>query len=259
MTTIATRSRLLLIAALMAVLVGAALMASSTQAYAATYNLPLNKTKTVTSASNTATNYYKIKVPARGYLTLTMKIKDQYRTYGYWSIWICNGKKKSLQGKKARNYFEGDGAGDARAIGVKKGTYYLKVKNSSVYSYSIKVTETKVKGKGAAKKAKAKNLKRKKAFKGVVASGEKAQWFKIKNGKARILHVKFGGKTYAGGNYGGLKVRVYYKGHKLGSGTVNSSYHTAKLESFQKEPKGTYLVKVSGYSTGSGFYTLKWW
>ena len=259
MNTIARRASLVLAAALMALVLGAALAAGSTQAYAATYNLPLNQTKAISSTSNTATNYYKIKVPAQGYLTVTLKIKDPYRSMGEWQIWICNGKKKSLQGKKGRYYFDNRGTADAKAIGVKKGTYYLKVKNVSVTNYTIKVTETKVKGHGAAKKSKAKTMKMKKVYKGIVPSGTKAQWYKIKNGKSRILHLNFKGKAYAGGNYGGLKAQVYYKGHKIGSGSINSSYKGVKMHSYNKEPKGTYYVKVSGYSTGSGFYTLKWW
>ena len=64
-------------------------------------------------------------------------------------------------------------------------------------------------------------------------------------------------KTFAGGDYGGLRATLYKGSKKISTIALNDTYPTGTLRSYSKLPKGTYYLKVSRYDTGSGYYALK--
>lgn len=225
------------------------------QATITTYgmNTPLKKNAYVyssTDGSSSYVSYHKVSVPARGYLSVSLAGVSS--SSGSFDIKVCNSKKKSLSGGW-RNYYQ---ASNGKYIGVKKGTYYVAVK-SYVPVYKVKNTYTKVASKVAASKKKAVALKRGKKATGIVAVGESANWYKIKNAKKRELKVSCSGKTFAGGSYGGLRATLYKGSKKISTIALNGTYPTGTLRSYAKLAKGTYYLKVSRYDTGSGYYALK--
>lgn len=225
------------------------------QAIITTYgmNTPLNKNAYVyssTDGSGSYVSYHRVSVSARG--SISISLSGVSSSSSSFSIKACNSKKKSLTGGW-RSYFQ---ASNGKYIGVKKGTYYIAVKSNTPV-YKVKYTFNKVASKVAASKKKAKTLKSGKKTTGIVAAGESANWYKIKNGKKRELKVSCSAKTFAGGDYGGLRATLYKGSKKISTIALNDTYPTGTLRSYSKLPKGTYYLKVSRYDTGSGYYALK--
>ncbi len=200
-------------------------------------------------------SYYKINVPSRGYITLNLKNMESTNISAYTQVY--NSKLKAISGGWDYYY----SSKDADGIGVKKGTYYIGVK-SSVDVYSVGYTFKKYGKKAGSKKSKATKIKKKKSKKGVITQGGGSQWYKFKVTKNKAPKIYLSGKTYSGGNYGGLRATVYKNGKKIGGTlTLNSTFTSTggKVTIYGSGSyKGTYQIKISKYNTGSGAYKLKW-
>lgn len=213
------------------------------------------------SSADNSFSYYKITVPGNGYLKVTVPEKDESSSYHYYYIKLTNsGKKNLLAGDKSlyasNNY--------TSCFGVKKGTYYVAVKNSDKY-YGLKVTFISVKENSGNSKSKAKSISKGSTKKGVITANQKAgtgEWYKFVVKKTQKITLKI--STKLGGYSGGIKFAVYKKGDRYPFGSRNA-YDTASGEiqpyTFGKGEKlaaGTYYIKVEKYSDGNGYYSIKW-
>jgi hypothetical protein len=222
----------------------------------------LTSGKTYCGAGKTSSSvsYYKIQVPATGYLKI--QSKSALGLSDGSNIKFLNSSKKSLF--SGYEYLGSDN-GYTTNIGVRKGTYYIALK-SPAGIYALTATFNKVAAsKHGTKKSNAVYIKKTGTKKGIMAITSGAtDWYKIKVTKTQTVNIIVKTKASTSGNYsGGIKVSVYSNKYSMGSATYNSSRSgsTLKLYTYGKGGKltpGTYYIKVSRYYKGSGYYTLKW-
>lgn len=208
--------------------------------------------RTVTSGKQVAvgvkdaqTTYFKLKVKKAGYITVPCVDLNSR----YYSVTLCNSKKKALSGATPLGYDP--------TYGVKKGTYYIKVKSSSnsAGGYAFKVTSnSSIKEKSGKSKAKAVTLKKKATKKGTIQAGSsQADWYKFKKGKEKQISAVLRGKTNDK-----LKLTLYRGGKKVGSKTFDYRHEGCYI-ALTNYPKGTYYVKIErGNKKSSGRYSVQW-
>ncbi len=197
---------------------------------------------------NTSVSYYKVKVKKKGYLSVS--ISDIQNMYTTSRISICNSKKKSVTGG-FQLISNSDGV---KAVGVKKGTYYIAVKSYAPV-YRIQYAFHKVSAKSATKKSKAVTIKKGKKAKGVLIAGGKAQWYKFKQTKNKKFSINIVSKGFGPD----MAVTVYRYNKKMGTWTMYAPKSSGPLVSTGNLHTGTYYVKVAPKKKGaSGYYTLKW-
>lgn len=152
------------------------------------------------------------------------------------------------------------------SFAVKKGnTYYLRTKTSGIGMtgtnatgtnnlHTIRLTNSAYKYKGGSKRSKAIMIKYKKSVKGLLASGDKAKFYKIKLKKGKIPVLKIDGLVS-----GWLKIQLLNKKGKV----VDSTNYIGGKKVFtisrsKKLKKGTYYIKVSRKNLkSSGYFTIK--
>lgn len=201
--------------------------------------------------------YYKVAVRKTGYLTVDTLYDEE--NYGSPSIVLCNSKKKVISLN-----VENHALSDNKAIfAVKKGTYYLKVKDVKG-GYQISSTFSSVTDKSGSSKGKAKKLKvGGKKVKGVVLATEKKSkydWYKFTLKKSSYVRIDFSGST-TGNSKMKLEVippasNVKFKKKAVlqfsgidsnGSGQASTAW-----------PAGTWYIRVNkSASKGSGVYALR--
>ena len=213
------------------------------------------------SSADNSFSYYKITVPGNGYLKVTVPEMDETSSYHYYYIKVTNSSKKNLLAGDKSLYASNN---YTSYFGVKKGTYYIAVKNTDKY-YGMKATFSSVKENSGASKSKAKPISKGSTKKGVITANQKAgtgDWYKFVVKKTQKVTLKV--NTKLGGYSGGIKFAVYKKGDSYPFGSRNA-YDTASGElkpyTFGKGEKlaaGTYYIKVEKYSDGNGYYSIKW-
>ena len=188
---------------------------------------------------------------------------------GYLSLYAANGIDAysiSMQatGFKGWEYLSSSN-GYSTSIGVKKGTYTISLRGAAIYDvsttfHSVKETSAKT------SKKKAASIKKGKANKAIIPANnlKKVHWYKIKNPKNQKLTLAVNGKNISGGgNYGKLKITVYFPDKTSRSATLSAGYSDSFSVTYgpigtKKARKGTYYVKVVSENGGNGYYTLKW-
>ena len=213
------------------------------------------------SPDNNGVSYYKVTAPGNGYLTVSFPVRTA--DYSSFNIKLANSKKKSMYSNfeylsSNKNY--------KTTIGVKKGTYYIAVKNSDS-AYGIKVSYTGVKENCGTTRSKAKSITKGNTKKGIVTATQSenaGDWYKFKITKAQAVKFTFTVKSNGGGKSGGLKALFYQAGKSYSAASVNcygDDQKSVQLYTYGKGNKlapGTYYIKVQKYSAGNGYYTLKW-
>lgn len=213
------------------------------------------------SPDNSGVSYYKVTASGNGYLTVSFP--EIMADYSSFNIKLMNSKKNSLF-----TNFEYISSNKAykTTIGVKKGTYYIAVKNSDS-AYGIKVSFTSVKENSGSSKSKAKSIYKGNTKKGIITAAQSessGDWYKFKVTKTQYVKFTFKVKANGGGSYGGLKAGFYQSGKTYPATTANCYNEDGKeiqLYTYGKGNKlapGTYYIKVQKYSGGNGYYTLKW-
>lgn len=195
-------------------------------------------------AKKAQTIYFKFKVKKAGYIT----VKGDDAAY-YYDVTLCNSKKKALSGATDLGW--------TPTYGVKKGTYYIKVKSSynSDGAYTLKVTSnSSIKEKSGKNRAKAVTVKRKATKKGTIQIGSgQADWYKLKKTSKAKTTITINGRTNDK-----IKVTLYRGGKKLASGTFSYRDKGYKF-TMSNYPKGTYYIKIErGSKKSSGYYSVKW-
>lgn len=224
-----------------------------------TYSEVLNKEQTLKNGEatygylsyNLKETLYKVTIEETGYISLNMQSDYQYAT-AY--VTLLDSKKKELEKEAYVNVTKKD----TMYYGVKKGTYYVKVR-SSMGIYSVSYSFQKVKDNGATKKEKATALKLGgKATSGVILADSKettADWFKFTLKESTKIEIKISGNT-------NNSIRF-----EIESDSVNFLWNNLKITNVAKEntgtltkalPKGTYYIKVyKGMSGTSGNYSIQ--
>ena len=213
------------------------------------------------SPDNSGVSYYKVTAPGNGYLTISFP--ERLTDYASFDVKLMNYKKNSL----FTNFeYLSSSKSYKTTVGVKKGTYYVAVKNSND-AYGIKVSFTSVKENSGSSKSKAKSIYKGNTKKGIITAAQSetsGDWYKFKITKTQYVKFTFKVKSSGGGSSGGLKAAFYQSGKSYPATSVNCYGEDGKTIQLYTPGKGTklapgtYYIKVQKYSNGNGYYTLKW-
>ena len=217
--------------------------------------------------SNTSSGYswFKVTMPKSGYITFCLDDSASTTAADKYSVRLYNStKSKCLSGgsqtiKSSNDY--------KTYFGVKKGTYYVRVYNTSVDFFSVKAGRTYVTDNAGSSKSKAARMyKGGSTKKGIVTATQSStygDYYYFKLTKKQRVDLSVIGRS--GGYSGGLKVTLY----KKGSSKIQDTFYiprgyckdTVRLENRSGSTyltAGTYYLKVQKYKSGSGYYSLKW-
>lgn len=195
---------------------------------------------------------FTVKVPSTGYLKVTAnnEINPSYSV------------NLKANGYKGYNYLSSYNS-YTEYIGVKKGTYTIKLQGAAMYNVSVKFVKVKETSNKTTKK-KAATIKKKKLNKGIIVTNKKkAHWYKIKNPKKQKMTIAVNAKkASSGGSSGKVKVTIVYPNGDKDSSTVSPGYSTDFTvtygTTYGKANKGTYYLKIESENGGNGYYTIKW-
>lgn len=228
---------------------------------AATKNVTLKNGKAYNAnwSGYNNTTYHKVVIPAEGYIKVVGWGRSAYSSnkYGMYTQ-LLDSKKKALDGKYTLISAYTTPA-YTTYYGVKKGTYYIKLTNESLYT--LKYTYTKQKDQSGASKAKATKLAKNVYKNGLAIAGEKgnkADWFKFTLPKAQKVTLTFGSRS---NKYLQCELISGIPGYTLYGGRAYAKNGKDTIKSSTTLRKGTYYVKVSRMSNdkqASGNYYLKW-
>lgn len=206
-----------------------------TGTYAVSYDIPV---------------YHKIVLKKSGYIKLEGKSLDQYSSSI--SAYLCDSKKRDI----GSSYNLTSNNSSTEYIGLKKGTYYIRIKSSS--PYKLKYTALTASDQGNKKQSKATYIKKGATKKGVVYATDStavSDWFKITLPKDD--YIKFDVTTKASG-YLAFKIISEDKRQFIMNSTLRvKGNSTEKVVSKDKFLKGTYYIQVTGDSNSSGYYSIK--
>ncbi len=252
----------MLITAFLLVFLGAVPAMAASATIDMNYNGKKDGTFVYTSYVNwgnkTTTAYHKIKLKTAGLLVVGgAKISGNKVTERPIKVTLLNSKKKVVQPSKAgtKVTLENDGL---TYYGVKKGTYYIRVKKTQ--SYVVYSSLVKVKDRGGASKSKAYTVKKAKTATGIMVAGEsykKSDWFCIKPTASSLALT-------AGVNGNGI-----YMLEITGPGLGEANVYTLKAGTVQKITMGNLTINGSYYirlyrkdtaakRRGSCIYELYW-
>lgn len=249
-----------------------------------TVQITLEDLTNMYNAQDSAT-YIKFKPAKTGYVTVKMSKNNtsQYsRAYGW--VTLCNSKKSALSKEEVFDTGRSDSKYYTFTYGVKKNTtYYFRIELFAQDSYgyalayptNVKFTFVKQDKSNKNSKSKAKTIKAGQKVTGVMIAGEnKADWYKIKLTKNKIVKLNYSAKSNGNNaNTDGIKISfLNSKGKLWKSGSYDNvsrlfpkngfefySYYSNNPSKHLGIKKGTYYVKVErANKTSSGFYTLSW-
>jgi len=218
--------------------------------------------------SNTSNDYswYKVTMPKNGYITVdlddsgsTPNKADKYSVRLYnaaKSKCLSGGSETVSKGNDYTTYY-----------GVKKGTYYIRVYNTTADYFNLKVTRSYPTEKSGSSKSTAKRIYKggtaKKGTVNATQSSTYGDYYYFKLTKKQRVNLSVVGKS--GGYAGGLKVSIYKKGKAkaIDSFIMPKNYgtDTVRLENGNGSTylsAGTYYIKIQKYKSGSGYYSIKW-
>lgn len=227
-----------------------------------------NKTYYGTLYNSNDIDFFKVKVPKSGSLTLTFQHPNVFDKQNYWKIQLVNSKTEV--------FYEIDSPGTkvsltSAQIGVSSGTYYVKIINGGYNKWNSSEYSLKLKYKSASNwekeytdktrvsnntMATANSITAGKAVKGTISTKNDVDYFKVKVKSTKTVtinfsHAKLSKKSKM------WKITVYNSKTKQ-MYSFSSRGLDKSLTKKVKLPKGTYYVKISG-STGwdKTPYTLK--
>lgn len=196
--------------------------------------------------------YHKIVISKAGYIKVEAESVGKYGQ-SLSGVVLCNAKKQKISDSKSYSSYN-DYTG---YYAVKKGTYYLSVKDSQ--PYKIKYTYTAVTDKGGASKAKATTIKKGTTVKALAHMGEKTtkyDWFKITLPKKQKLSLSVSSKADDI-----IKFKIIPANSKyilFGDSFYLSDSESTTITSKDALNKGTYYIRVNkGDIKGSGYYQIK--
>lgn len=217
------------------------------------------------------TVYHKFSLSKPSYVMVTGAESLTTTTIGM-QVTLCNRKKKALDSAQDVNLSNPASSSTFAEYALAKGIYYIKVSNAGRYGLVIgtanKVGKIKITDPGGKSKSKAKTIKKKKTVAGIIAAGDskgKADWFKFKVTKKKVL--KF--KLYAEGT-SMVNFTLYGPSYKKGRTMAKLRNNGVSLRTINKwsgkslkVTPGTYYIRVrrsSGYKkkAKSAVYYINW-
>lgn len=204
--------------------------------------------------------YHKFWIPKSGRL----EVSALTNYGGGVNVTLCNNKFQTVESTSSGTYVK-DGVTHAY-YGVKKGTYYLRVRNQKYYAVAAQFTV--MADKGGSSKGKAYSLSRNKQYNGVMPAGEDyktCDWYKFNVTSSKKINLNF--KVLGHGKFSFYLFGPGYNGSRIKS-TINSSWTTSLYRqstygSTTGVKKGTYYIKImrtgeNRYKRSSCGYWLKW-
>ncbi|MCI8489797.1 MAG: hypothetical protein HFJ04_06055 [Lachnospiraceae bacterium] len=190
-----------------------------------------------------STALYKIKTPSSGMLKLEVDIEKGSSIYN-----------PVLLDSKGRSVLPGSYAKKVNYYGLKKGTYYLRIKNISLYKGGVcrmRYTFEKIKIASHTKKSNAINLKKGKAVKGIFLPGNKKaeHWYKVNISQNQMATVTASTKS----NTKNFSLSIYQEN---GKSVKKFSLKNSKTQKKVRLKTGMYYFVIKGSSTGS--YSVQW-
>ena len=236
-------------------------MLSGMSAMAATKVVTMkpNRLYTVSRTSYDDLTYHKFTVSKPGYLTVYGYSYSIYSNNKYsLSVQLYNSRKKPLeQYKTSLNEYSKPAYKTFYA--VKKGTYYLGVKDKN---YKLKYSFTPVTDRSGASQAKAATVNRNKKGAGLLVAGEKGtktDWFKIHLSKKQKVTFTF---TTRANDYLRLQIVPANPRMVIWGSSLYAKNTTEKVTTKDAFPAGTYYIKISRMLTSdadtSGYYSFIW-
>lgn len=195
--------------------------------------------------------YHKVNISSPGYIKVEAKKDSQYSVVS--GIKLYNSKKQSLTDEKSLSSY----SNYSTYYAVKKGTYYIGVKQSD--EYKIRYTYKAVKPSGGSSKSKAVNIKKGSTAKGLIYPGgstNTSDWYKVTLTSKRNLSLSFKA-------YGNETIRfnvVPASSHVIlfGASTYIMDAGATTLKTKEPLEKGTYYIQVTkNKSSASGHYQIK--
>lgn len=201
--------------------------------------------------------YYKVVVGKTGYITVDTFYDEE--DYGNPTIVLCNSKKKAIS-LQVENHTLTD---NKSVFAVKKGTYYLKVKDVKG-GYQIRSTFSSVSDKSGKSKGKAKQVKvNGKKVTGVVLTTDKKSkydWYKFTLKKSSYIRIDLSGSTTGDSKVllevipPASNIQFEKKAIIEMKGTNTSAYGQAVTA----WPAGTWYIRVKkSAAKGSGVYSFR--
>lgn len=198
--------------------------------------------------------YHKIVVDKTGY------IKVEGMTEGFANaldnVILCDSKKSVMSESQ---YLSSNSNENTTYFAVKKGTYYISVKNGD--AYKLKYTFTAVTDKGGATQAKATNIKKGSTIKGLIQATDKTtkyDWYKITLTKKQKINLDIIARA---NERLAFKVIPANKNTIIFGDTFYSNRNNEEVVNFTSKDsfnKGTYYIRVSKTSkNASGYYAIK--
>lgn len=195
--------------------------------------------------------YHKVNITSPGYIKVEAKKNSEYSVVS--GIKLYNSKKQSLTDEKSLSSY----GNYSTYYAVKKGTYYIGVKQSD--EYKIRYTYKAVKPSGGSSKSKAVNIKKGSTAKGLIYPGgstNTSDWYKVTLTSKRNLSLSFKA-------YGNETIRfnvVPASSHVIlfGANTYIMDAGATTLKTKEPLAKGTYYIQVTkNKSSASGHYQIK--
>lgn len=198
--------------------------------------------------------YHKIVIDKSGYIKVEGMAEGFVNALG--NVVLCDSKKTAISDAE---YLSSNINENTTYFAVKKGTYYISVKNSS--DYKLKYTFTAVTDKGGASQAKATNIKKGATVKGLVQATDKTtkyDWYKITLTKKQKISLDIIARA---------NERLTFKIIPANKNTIifgdniyskENNEEVTKFTSADSFNKGTYYIRVSkSVKSGSGYYAIK--
>ncbi|MSS64545.1 hypothetical protein [Velocimicrobium porci] len=210
--------------------------------------------------------YYKVNVKKTGYITVkqnqlvqdnsgTFVIKEE-DTSSY--VALCNSKKKELTPDCYNSYKT---TKNKQIFGVKKGTYYLKVKAYLTNPYRIKYTFKALTDQSGSSQKSAKTIKSGSRANGLVLATDKTSkvdWYKFYLPKKQNVSISIFGDTC--NTSGSIRVQIIPPKKVILFGDTFSAGGTGFKKAVKSKDKfnaGTYYLKVTKTNDNvTGHYTI---
>ena len=208
-------------------------------------------------------NWYKVTIPADGYITIDFKHETLSSTSRYWRLRLYMSDKVTEYGEGAYWEIKGNENYETAKMGVAEGIYFIKINQYNfskvTYDLTVNYTEDSSWEKELNNELEdATDLVLKEAKNGNLASSEDVDWYKLVVEKDGYITIKFEHEIVSSTNdY--WRVRLYISDGvtEYGKGAYweiegNENYETAKMGI----AAGIYFIKINQYNFSDVAYNL---
>ena len=208
-------------------------------------------------------NWYKVSIPADGYITIDFKHETLSSTSRYWVIRLYMSDQVTEYGKGACWEIKGNENYETAKMGVAEGIYYIKINDYSfsdaTYNLTVNYTEDSSWEKEFNNELEdATDLVLNEAKNGNLASSNDIDWYKLVVEKDGYITIDFKHEIVSSTNrYWVIRLYMSDGVTEYGKGAYweikgNENYETAKMG----VAEGVYYIKISDYSFSDATYSF---